>query len=158
LTDTIINLETVNPIEYFGVNNGKLDILKKKFPLLKILSRGTQIKLSGAPEQIEEAKEKIDLLIQYLQRNGHMSENYFEQILGGDDEKVVDNFLDRNPNDVLVFGPNGKTVRARTQNQKLMVQACDKNDILFAIGPAGTGKTYTAVALAVKPILLLHWQ
>jgi len=72
--------------------------------------------------------------------------------LGGDDEKVVDNFLDRNPNDVLVFGPNGKTVRARTQNQKLMVQACDKNDILFAIGPAGTGKTYTAVALAVRAL------
>ncbi len=152
MTETIINLETVNPIEFFGVNNGKLDILKKKFPLLKILSRGTQIKLSGAPEQIEEAREKIGLLIQYLQRNGHMSENYFEQILGGDDEKVIDNFMDRNPNDVLVFGPNGKTVRARTSNQKAMVQACDKNDILFAIGPAGTGKTYTAVALAVRAL------
>jgi phosphate starvation-inducible PhoH-like protein len=152
LTETIINLETVNPIEFFGVNNGKLDILKKKFPLLKILSRGTQIKLSGAPEQIEEAKEKIDLLVQYLERNGHMSENYFDQILGGDDEKVIDNFLDRNSNDVLVFGPNGKTVRARTANQKLMVTACDKNDIVFAIGPAGTGKTYTAVALAVRAL------
>ena len=120
MTDTIINLETVNPIEFFGVNNGKLDLLKKKFPLIKILSRGTQLKLSGAPEQIEGAKEKIELLIQYLQRNGHMSENYFEQILGGDDEKAVDNFMDRNPNDVLVFGPNGKSVRARTANQKLM--------------------------------------
>jgi phosphate starvation-inducible PhoH-like protein len=85
LTDTIINLETVNPIEFFGVNNGKLDLLKKKFPLLKILSRGTQIKLSGAPEQIETAKEKIDLILQYLERNGHLTENYFEQILGGDD-------------------------------------------------------------------------
>ncbi len=152
MTETIINLENVNPIEFFGVNNGKLDILKKKFPLLKILSRGTQIKLSGASEQIEEAKEKIDLLIQYLERSGHMSENYFSQILGGDDEKSVDNFIDRNPNDVLVFGPNGKTIRARTANQKLMVQACDKNDIVFAIGPAGTGKTYTAVALAVRAL------
>jgi phosphate starvation-inducible PhoH-like protein len=152
LTETIINLENVNPIEFFGVNNGKLDILKKKFPLLKILSRGTQIKLSGASEQIEEAKEKIDLLLKYLERSGHMSENYFEQILGGDDEKAIDNFVDRNPNDVLVFGPNGKTVRARTANQKLMVQACDKNDIVFAIGPAGTGKTYTAVALAVRAL------
>lgn len=152
MTETIINLETVNPIEFFGVNNGKLDILKKKFPLLKILSRGTQIKLSGSPEQIEQAKEKIDLLIQYLQRNGHMSENYFEQILGGDDERAIDNFMDRNPNDVLVFGPNGKTVRARTSNQKMMVEACDKNDIVFAIGPAGTGKTYTAVALAVRAL------
>lgn len=152
LTETIINLETVNPIEFFGVNNGKLDLLKKKFPLLKILSRGTQMKLSGAPEQIEIAKEKIELLIQYLERNGHVSENYFEQILGGDDAETIDNFVERNPNDVLVFGPNGKSVRARTANQKRMVTATDKNDVVFAIGPAGTGKTYTAVALAVRAL------
>lgn len=152
MTEKIINLETVNPIEFFGINNGKLDILKKRFPLLKILGRGTQIKLSGAVDQVENANEKIELLIQYLERNGNMSENYLEQILGGDDEKSIDNFIDRNPNDVLVFGPNGKTVRARTANQKLMVNACDKNDIVFAIGPAGTGKTYTAVALAVRAL------
>lgn len=152
LTETIINLETVNPIEFFGVNNGKLDLLKKKFPLLKILSRGTQLKLSGAPEQIESAKEKIELVLQYLERNGHLSENYFEQILGGDDAESIDNFVDRNPNDVLVFGPNGKTVRARTANQKKLVGTTDKNDIVFAIGPAGTGKTYTAVALAVRAL------
>jgi phosphate starvation-inducible PhoH-like protein len=152
LRDTIINLETVNPIEFFGVNNGKLDILKKKFPLLKILSRGTQLKLSGAPEQVEGAKEKIDLIVQYLERNGHMSENYFEQILGGDDAETVDNFVERNPNDVLVFGPNGKTVRARTANQKRLVTSAEKNDIVFAIGPAGTGKTYTAVAMAVRAL------
>jgi phosphate starvation-inducible protein PhoH and related proteins len=152
LTETIINLETVNPIEFFGVNNGKLDILKKKFPLLKILSRGTQIKLSGSPEQVDQAKEKIDLLIAYLERNGQLSENYLEQILGGDDQETVDAFVERNPSEVLVFGPNGKTVRARTANQKRMVGAIDKNDIVFAIGPAGTGKTYTAVALAVRAL------
>ena len=152
MTEAIINLESVNPIEFFGVNNGKLDILKKKFPLLKVLSRGTQVKLSGSPEQVENAKEKIDLIVQYLERNGHMSENYFEQILGGDDAEVVDNFIDRNPNDILVFGPHGKTVRARTANQKHMVASIEKNDILFAIGPAGTGKTYTAVALAVRAL------
>lgn len=152
MTEAIINLESVNPIEFFGVNNGKLDILKKKFPLLKVLSRGTQVKLSGSPEQVENAKEKIDLIVQYLERNGHMSENYFEQILGGDDAETVDNFIDRNPNDILVFGPHGKTVRARTSNQKHMVAGIDKNDILFAIGPAGTGKTYTAVALAVRAL------
>jgi len=152
LTDTIINLDSVNPIEFFGVNNGKLDILRKKFPLLKILSRGTQLKISGAPEQIETAREKIDLVVQYLQRNGHLSENYFEQIIGGDDSEAVDNFVEHHPNDILVFGPNGKTVRARTQNQKKMVQAVDRNDIVFAIGPAGTGKTYTAVALAVRAL------
>lgn len=152
MTETIINLETVNPIEFFGVNNGKLDILKKKFPLLKILSRGTQIKLSGAPEQIETAKEKIELIVSYLERNGHMSENYLEQILGGDDAETIDHFKERNPNEVLVFGPNGKSVRARTANQKKLVQVTEKNDIVFAIGPAGTGKTYTAVALAVRAL------
>jgi phosphate starvation-inducible PhoH-like protein len=152
LTETIINLDTVNPIEFFGVNNRKLDLLKKKFPLLKILSRGTQIKLSGAPEHIETAKEKIDLIVQYMERNGDLSANYFEQILGGDDAEVIDNFIEKNPNEVLVFGPNGKTVRARTANQKRMVQAADRNDIVFAIGPAGTGKTYTAVALAVRAL------
>ena len=152
MTDAIINLETVNPIEFFGVNNGKLDLLKKKFPLLKILSRGTQLKLSGSPEQIGTAREKIELIVSYLERNGHMSDNYFEQVLGGDDAEVVDNFVERNPNEVLVFGPNGKSVRARTANQKKMVVEADKNDIVFAIGPAGTGKTYTAVALAVRAL------
>ncbi|MEO6905761.1 MAG: PhoH family protein [Ginsengibacter sp.] len=152
MTETIINLETVNPIEFFGVNNGKLDILKKKFPRLKILSRGTQIKLSGAPEQIENARDKINLAVQYLERNGNMSENYLEQILGGDDEKIIDQFIEKNQTDVLVFGPHGKSVRARTANQKKMVQSIDKNDIVFAIGPAGTGKTYTAVALAVRAL------
>jgi len=152
LTETIINLETVNPIEFFGVNNGKLDILKKKFPRLKILSRGTQIKLTGAPEQIENARDKINLAVQYLERNGNMSENYLEQILGGDDENVIDHFIEKNQTDVLVFGPHGKSVRARTANQKKLVQSIDKNDIVFAIGPAGTGKTYTAVALAVRAL------
>ncbi len=81
-----------------------------------------------------------------------MSENYFEQVLGGDDAETVDHFIDRNPNDVLVFGPNGKTVRARTANQKRLVQQAERNDIVFAIGPAGTGKTYTAVAMAVRAL------
>ena len=152
MTEAIINLDTINPIEFLGVNNGKLDLLKKRFPLLKILSRGTQIKLSGSPEQVTPAKEKIELIVQYLERNGNLSENYFAQILGGDDQESIDNFVERNPNDVLVFGPNGKTVRARTQNQKKMVASAEKNDIVFAIGPAGTGKTYTAVALAVRAL------
>lgn len=151
MTESIINLDNVNPIEFFGVNNGKLDLLKKKFPLLKILSRGTQLKLSGAPEEVANAKEKIAQIVGYLERNGHLSENYFEQILG-EEESSIDHFSDRNPNEVLVFGPNGRTVRAKTANQKKMVALADKNDIVFAIGPAGTGKTYTAVALAVRAL------
>ncbi|HEY0272096.1 MAG TPA: PhoH family protein, partial [Chitinophaga sp.] len=150
MTESIINLDSINPIEFFGVNNGKMDLLKKKFPLLKILSRGTQLKLSGSAEEVNVASEKIGQIVQYLERNGNLSENYFEQILG--DEESVDSFKDRNPNEVLVFGPNGRNVKARTAGQKRMVQLVDKNDIVFAIGPAGTGKTYTAVALAVRAL------
>lgn len=150
MTESIINLDSINPIEFFGVNNGKLDLLKKKFPLLKILSRGTQLKLSGSAEEVNVASEKINQIVQYLERNGNLSENYFEQILN--DEESIDSFRDRNPNEVLVFGPNGRNVKARTAGQKKMVQLVDKNDIVFAIGPAGTGKTYTAVALAVRAL------
>lgn len=151
MTESIINLETVNPIEFFGVNNSKFDILKRKFPLLKLLSRGSQIKISGQPEEVKVAEGKIHLVIQYLERNGHLSDNYFSRILG-DDEHGDGPVDDPANNDILVFGPNGKVIRAKTQNQKLMAQVSEKNDIIFAIGPAGTGKTYTAVALAVRAL------
>jgi phosphate starvation-inducible protein PhoH and related proteins len=156
LTETIISLETVNPIEFFGVNNQKFDLLKRKFPLLKIISRGAQIKLSGQAEMITACTEKIELLVQYLERNGNISEAYFLQILGNDEDgKETTNEVKLNDifsNDVLVYGPNAKMIRARTANQKKMVGATDGNDIIFAIGPAGTGKTYTAVALAVRAL------
>lgn len=151
MTEAIINLETVNPIEFFGINNSKFEILKRKFPLLKLLSRGTQIKISGQPDEVNAAQAKINQVIQFLERNGHLSENYFSKILGDEEseggaaEEVVSN-------DILVFGPNGKVVRAKTANQKAMAAASEKNDIIFAIGPAGTGKTYTAVALAVRAL------
>ena len=152
MTEAIINLETVNPIEFFGINNSKFEILKRKFPLLKLLSRGTQIKLSGQPDEVSAAQIKIGQIIQYLERNGHLSENYFSKILGDDEQGDGISVEDPANNDILVFGPNGKVVRAKTQNQKLMAQASEKNDIIFAIGPAGTGKTYTAVALAVRAL------
>jgi len=151
LTEIIINLETINPIEFVGVNNSKFDILKKRFPSLKILSRGTQLKVSGKPEEVENASVKINQVINYLERNGHISENYFARILG-DDELGELSAEEMSSNDVLVFGPNGKVIRAKTPNQKLMTTTSDKNDITFAIGPAGTGKTYTAVALAVRAL------
>ena len=151
MTEAIINLETVNPIEFFGINNSKFDLLKKKFPLLKILSRGSQIKLSGQEKEVSNAQERIGHVIKYLERNGHLSEQYFSQILGDEegDGPVIE---DAANNDILVFGPNGKVIRAKTQNQKLMASVAEKNDIIFAIGPAGTGKTYTAVALAVRAL------
>jgi len=153
LTEAIINLDTVNPIEFFGVNNSKFDILKRKFPLLKILSRGSQIKLSGQASEVSNAQTRIGQLVKYLERNGHLSENYFAEILGEDEngESTVTVENEAN-NDILVFGPNGKVIRAKTANQKLLATVSEKNDIIFAIGPAGTGKTYTAVALAVRAL------
>jgi phosphate starvation-inducible PhoH-like protein len=151
LTEIIISLESINPIEFVGVNNSKFDILKKKFQTLKILSRGTQLKLSGTPEDVDNASIKINQIINYLERNGHISENYFARILG-DDELGTLSAEELSSSDVLVFGPNGKVIRAKTANQKLMTSTSDKNDITFAIGPAGTGKTYTAVALAVRAL------
>lgn len=152
MTEAIINLDTVNPIEFFGVNNSKFDILKRKFPLLKILSRGTQIKLSGQADEVTNAQGRIGQLIKYLERNGHLSENYFAEILGDDETGESQVTENENNNDILVFGPNGKVIRAKTQNQKLMASVSEKNDIIFAVGPAGTGKTYTAVALAVRAL------
>ena len=153
MTEAIINLETVNPIEFFGVNNSKFDLLKKRFPLLKILSRGQQIKLSGQPAEVEAAELKIGQVVKYLERNGHLSETYFSQILGdeesADSPQIID---DSSQNDILVFGPNGKVIRAKTANQRAMMGASEKSDVLFAVGPAGTGKTYTAVALAVRAL------
>ena len=150
MTEAIINLETVNPIEFFGVNNSKFEILKRKFPLLKLLSRGSQIKISGQPDDVANAQGKISQVIQYLERNGHLSENYFARILGDEDQEPITE--DPATNDILVFGPNGKVIRAKTKNQQLMAQVSEKNDIIFALGPAGTGKTYTAVALAVRAL------
>lgn len=156
MTEAIINLESVNPIEFFGVNNSKFDLLKKRFPLLKILSRGTQIKLAGQPSDVALAQEKIEMIIKYLEKNGHLSEQYFAQILGDEDEELSNSTEPFDPlsenNDILVFGPHGKVIRAKTQNQKLLASVAEKNDIVFAIGPAGTGKTYTAVALAVRAL------
>ena len=154
MTEAIITLDTINPIEFFGVNNNKFNLLKKRFPLLKVLSRGKQIKLAGQPEEVEEAKEKIELILKFLEKNGHLSEQYFSQILGDEEglneEQEVPDLT--NGNDILVFGRNGRIIKARTRNQQMMATASEKNDILFAVGPAGTGKTYTAVALAVRAL------
>lgn len=153
MTEAIISLETVNPIEFFGVNNSKFDILKRKFPLLKILSRGSQIKITGQPEEVANAQLRISQVIKYLERNGHLSETYFSEILGEEEENSEFlNSENNTTNDIIVFGPNGKVIRAKTQNQKLMAGVSEKNDIIFAVGPAGTGKTYTAVALAVRAL------
>ncbi|MGI9191325.1 MAG: PhoH family protein, partial [Chitinophagaceae bacterium] len=141
-----------NPMEFFGVNNQKFDILKKRFPLLKLLSRGSLVKISGKPEDVESAREKIGVIVQYLERHGHISEQYFSKLLGDEDGQIDEKLSEDAGGDIIVFGQNGKVIRAKTANQKLLVQAAEKNDIIFAVGPAGTGKTYTAVALAVRAL------
>lgn len=153
MTEAVINLEAINPIELFGVNNGKFDIIKRNFPLLKILARGSQIKLAGKAEDVQDAKQKLELVLQYLDRNGTISPNFLNQLLGNaDDDNGAQLVEAMANNDVLVIGNNGKVIKAKTANQKLLVETADKNDIIFALGPAGTGKTYTAVALAVRAL------
>lgn len=154
MTEAIINLGHIDPLEFLGVNNNKLALIKKRFPLLKILSRGSQLKLSGKPEEVAEAKAKIQLIIDFIEAKGHLSNNYFMRILGSEDgydgEKEIKSIAEGK--DIIVFANNGKAIRARTPNQRTLVELSDKNDICFAIGPAGTGKTYTAVALAVRAL------
>ena len=150
MKESIIQIKNINPIHLLGANNNRLNLLKKKFSLVKILSRGNQIKLLGNTDQVTFIEEKINLVIEYIERNGDISDAFYEQIFGGDNDNHI--LQEQDPEDVIVFGANGKTIRARTLNQKKMVSLAEKKDILFALGPAGTGKTYTAVAIAVKAL------
>lgn len=153
MTEIILNLEQINPIEFFGVNNQKLDIIKKRFPLLKILSRGSKLKLTGQENDLKAAESKINLVVQYLEKNGFISDDYFKTIFEeGDTPPQVIEHIKNDNGEILVYGPNGKVIKAKTHNQKILVSAAEKNDIIFAVGPAGTGKTYTAVALAVRAL------
>lgn len=154
MTEEIINLDHIDPLEFVGVNNNKLDLIKERFPLLKILSRGSKIKLVGQPEEIKRAKAKIQLIIEFIETKGHLSQSYFMRILGSEDEdgdrKEIKSISEGR--DILVFANNGRVIRAKTPNQRRLVEISDNNDITFAVGPAGTGKTYTAVALAVRAL------
>ncbi len=149
MTDKIIHIQDINPTEFFGINNFKFEILRKQFPLLKIMARGTQLKLQGSPEMIEQAETRINAVLKYIHKYGNISETYFEQVVAPESEEI---FEDEDSSDIIVFGPKGGVIKAKTKNQKKLVHASEENDILFAIGPAGSGKTYTAVALAVKAL------
>lgn len=149
LSELIINISDTDPVELFGVNNSRLNLIKKSFPLLKIVARGNKIKLTGTAENISECKSKIEQMVQMTNKYGQLSHKNVEAILEQDGK--VSDLIDENSH-VIVHGSNGLVVRARTPNQRKMLELSDKNDILFAIGPAGTGKTYTAVALAVRAL------
>ena len=150
MSELTINIEQVNPIDFFGVNNSKLNVLKKKFPLLKVVSRGTHLKAAGSEEELIQFQDKVEMLVKFLDKYGKLPPADFEELLA--DKEKVSEVLPENSNDVLVYGANGNIVRARTANQKKLVETSERNDIVFAIGPAGTGKTYTAVALAVRAL------
>jgi phosphate starvation-inducible PhoH-like protein len=150
LSELTIKLETVDPVEFFGFNNNKLKILKKEFNRLNISARGNKIIVAGSQEDLEIFSEKVHQLVEYLERYGKISDQHIEEILHGRNPYET-NFPQFQDN-VLVYGNNGTLVRARTENQQKLVDSSENNDILFAIGPAGTGKTYTAVALAVRAL------
>ncbi len=142
-----IKLNGVNPTEIFGTKEEKLKLLKKKFRKLKVIARGESIKVMGSESEILLFEKKMNLLLAHYHKYNSLTENNVENLLlDNGDEYLNSNGVD----DVLVFGNSGIKVKARTANQRKLVAESDKNDLVFAVGPAGTGKTYTAVALAVR--------
>ena len=150
MTEKSIEITSVNPVELFGINEIKLNQIKKSFPTLKIVARGDQLKAIGSEKEIVKFEEKLQLLIEHLLKYKQLNENHIEQILG-EDAQVVSSQL-KEEDQVLVHGNHGLLVKARTVNQRKLVKSIQKNDMVFALGPAGTGKTYTAVAMAARAL------
>ena len=151
MSELIINLDDVNPVEFFGVNNSNLTLLRKAFPDLKLVSRGSKIKVNGDEDEIGRFKDKIDQLLALAEKEGALTERHVEEaLLNISTEDIFP--PGENGDEVLVHGRNGMMVRARTANQRRMVKLSETHDVMFAIGPAGTGKTYTAVAIAVRAL------
>lgn len=144
-----IQITGVNPIEIFGPKEGNLKLLKKKFRKLKLIARGEMIKVIGSQSEIESFEKKLNLLIAHYHKYNRLSESNVDNLLR---ENGADYLNSEGADAVLVYGNSGIKVKARTANQRKLVAASDKHDLTFAIGPAGTGKTYTAVALAVRAL------
>lgn len=151
MSEKKIILEDIAPIDLYGVNDSKLELIKKRFPNLKIVARGETIKVIGKEEEINQLEMVLNILTAYFNRYGNLTENAMEQILGGSVKRTGTADMADGDN-VLVFGNSGLIIKARTVNQRKMVESIAKNDMVFAVGPAGTGKTYTAVALAVRAL------
>ncbi len=160
MKEVIIPIDFANAVDFYGVNDGNIEVLRRKFPALKIVARGNEIKLIGEANQITLLETKLQQLIVYFKEHSILTPTEVDFILSGrissDKEQENANRLQTQQSgehkDVLVFAPGGLVVKARTPNQRRLVTATEKNDIVFAIGPAGTGKTYTAVALAVRAL------
>lgn len=145
-----IYLEGVDPVKLFGINNSRFDRIKQIFPKLKIVARGNELIIKGENKEIARLEEILNHYIDYLQRTENPDEEQVEELLMGNGREILAN--QTVSGNILLYGESGKPIRARTVNQKVLVKSCDKNDLMFAIGPAGTGKTYTAIALAVRAL------
>jgi phosphate starvation-inducible protein PhoH and related proteins len=152
MTEKIITLDSVEPVEIYGVNDVKLNVIKKHFPKLKLIARGYSLKVLGDPAEISRFEKKLDLLVDNYHKSGVLTDTVIERLLGQTGDNLVESKEDALNSDIILFGNNGLVIKAKTENQRKMVRDIAKNDMLFAIGPAGTGKTYTAVALAVKAL------
>ncbi|PCI11944.1 MAG: phosphate starvation-inducible protein PhoH [Flavobacteriaceae bacterium] len=149
MNERLIELTDISPNDLFGPRNANVAILKKLYPKLKIVARGNKLKAFGEPEILDEFEKKVLRLIAYFNKYNKLDENSIERIISSDGAAQKSA---RNDKDVLVHGVGGRLIKPQSPNQSKMVTMMEKNDMLFAVGPAGTGKTYTAVALAVKAL------
>ncbi len=146
MIERIIILDNIDPVVFFGVNNRNVLLLKTLYPKLRIMARGNVIKVSGNEVEIADFEEKIDQLEKFSVEMNKLKENDIIDIVKGK-APVIDKV-----DNLIIHGLNGKPILARTPNQQKLVDTFDVNDMVFAIGPAGSGKTYTAIALAVKAL------
>ena len=149
MNERIIELKEISPKDFFGTHNSNIEQLKKYFPKIKVVARGNKIKIFGEQELLDEFEKRLQMLVDHFNRYNKLDENSIERILleNGEETKRSKKF-----DEVLVHGVSGRLIKAQTLNQRRMVDAILTNDMLFAVGPAGTGKTYTAVALAVRAL------
>ena len=152
MSESIIQIDMENPVEFFGPGDKYLNHIKAIFPKLKIIVRGDMIKLIGEPSEIDIFEKRMDLLLVYFDRFGKMNDKAIVQIMEQNDDTPFMRGSTALKEDVLVYGSHGKLIKTLTANQKKIVKSMAENDMIFAIGPAGTGKTYTAVALAVRAL------
>ncbi len=144
-----ISLGVIDPLEFYGINNSKLTVLKELFPKLNIVGRGNEIFASGEEKTLSLFEKKVNLLILHYNQYNVLTLANIKRIVLENSPDIQD---PDDPKSVILFGNNGKIIRARTANQKKLVEKSAKNDMIFAVGPAGSGKTYTAIALAVKAL------
>ena len=150
MNELIIELSEISPREFFGQQNEHIELLKKYFPKLKIVARGSKIMVYGDEELLEEFDKRFTMLMDHFIKFNKLDENVIERVLTSTSKE--DYASSAQSGEVLVHGVGGKLIKAQTANQRKLVDLMGKNDMVFAIGPAGTGKTYTGVALAVKAL------